>query len=467
MHRLAVLLAPFLFAAPWTLAEQAASLPARPEAQAANRQFLAHIAIQGTTLMVRPGVYRIAGRELRIEQAASLAIEPADLVAVENEPLKLSPDRPNAWAAGTPLRGVRTAGVNASGSLAPGSLVIRKSPGGEPLTEGKDYLVGTEFGMVGIGPESRVSPNDTVFASYRCSLRRIDSVFIDTLGRPSLIRGRPDISVPVPPEPAWSGQRLFNVYRPYHAQELTDEHLFPLLEAPDLAVTRSAPGRLPKALQKIKAGKPLTIVCWGDSVTTGGDVSRGSMRYVEQFRRMLIDGLPNPCLPVNVVNISYGGTTSRQWLRMEPFTDEWFRNPGACPADEVTFERIIALKPDVLTMEFVNDASMDEAAVEQTYNEILKRVRPFGTELVLITPHFTAAHWMGFRSLREDENRGYVQALYRFAEKHNLAVADASARWAHLWKEGVPYPTLLVNTLNHPDDRGHRLFAEEMIKCFR
>ena len=81
-------------------------------------------------------------------------------------------------------------------------------------------------------------------------------------------------------------------------------------------------------------------------------------------------------------------------------------------------------------------------------------------EIVLITPHFV--HGMP----RDHDNRPYVANLKRFAEKHDLALADASARWAHLWREGLPYITLLANNWNHPDDRGHRLFAEELIKCF-
>ena len=47
-----------------------------------------------------------------------------------------------------------------------------------------------------------------------------------------------------------------------------------------------------------------------------------------------------------------------------------------------------------------------------------------------------------------------------------MALADASARWEHLWQEGLPYVTLLRNGINHPDDRGHSLFSEELIKCF-
>jgi hypothetical protein len=74
---------------------------------------------------------------------------------------------------------------------------------------------------------------------------------------------------------------------------------------------------------------------------------------------------------------------------------------------------------------------------------------------------------MGFTSMREPERRPYVLALRDFADKHHIALADASARWQHLAQEGLPYLTLLDNTINHPDDRGHRLFAEELWKCFQ
>ncbi len=107
------------------------------------------------------------------------------------------------------------------------------------------------------------------------------------------------------------------------------------------------------------------------------------------------------------------------------------------------------------------------AQVEETYSEILRRLEPTGAEVVLITPHFTMLKMMGFKTMREAERRPYVLALREFAEKHHLALADAAARWEHLSKEGLPYLTLLHNTINHPDDRGHRLFAEELWKCFQ
>jgi hypothetical protein len=64
------------------------------------------------------------------------------------------------------------------------------------------------------------------------------------------------------------------------------------------------------------------------------------------------------------------------------------------------------------------------------------------------------------------ETRQYVQELKDFATKHRLGLADASARWENLASEGLPYITLLKNTINHPDDRGHRIFAEDLMVNF-
>lgn len=439
---------------------------AQPATSPAEKEFFDQVSVSKSSLTIQAGVYHVAGREVRVSQQAVFEISPAEIVTVENEPLKLSKAKPSAWNSGTPLRGLKGGNINAIDALVPGSVVVRKSPDSPPLAEGKDYLVSPEFGMVGLGTASSVTSDDLVYVSYRYGLMRIDSVFVDAHGQCMYVRGLPEISVPLPPESGCNAVRLCNIFRPARTGELTTEHLYPILETPAMARTLTTPGRLSRVLEKIRANKPVTIVCWGDSVTTGGDASCGSMKYVEQFRRILLDSFGNPCLPINVVNISYGGSASRQWLRMPPFTDEWFKNTGAFPADQVTFDRIAALKPDVVTIEFVNDAYLDAAGVEETYSEILNRLKPFGTELVLITPHFTVAKWMGLKSLKGDECRPYVNALREFAAKHKVALADAAGRWAHLCKEGLPYVTLLRNSVNHPDDRGHRLFAEEMAKCF-
>lgn len=444
---------------------------ASPEDDLANarqmlKEFLDRVSVKGSILTIPEGRYAVAGRDVHVRRAADFVIDPAEMITVADKPLKLGKDRPQAWSRGCPLPGVSGGGgINASFSYVAGSLTIRKKPGGELLQEGKDYLVAPEFGMVGIGPEASVSPDDTVYAGYRYNLMRIDSIYVDADGQTHLAKGKPDITVPLPADIPESTVRLCNIFRPYGATEVMTEHLFPILRAPGSAVTQTRGGLVPRAIEKIKAGTPLTVVCMGDSVTQGGDASRPELRYVDVFRTMLTGRYASSGAAITVTNISYGGTASRQWLRMTPFTDEWFKTVSL-PADQIDFKRIIAARPDVLTIEFVNDAGMDYATVNETYGTIIDRLKEFNTEIILITPHFTAMHWMPLKSIRDPDGRAYVKALYRFARERNLAVADASSRWAHLWTEGLPYVTLLRNSLNHPDDRGHRLFAEELMKCF-
>jgi hypothetical protein len=59
-----------------------------------------------------------------------------------------------------------------------------------------------------------------------------------------------------------------------------------------------------------------------------------------------------------------------------------------------------------------------------------------------------------------------VKGLRRFAAENHLALADASAEWCRLWRQGIPYITLEANSINHPDARGHKIFADVLINLF-
>src|SRR6185436_18314399 len=115
--------------------------------------------------------------------------------------------------------------------------------------------------------------------------------------------------------------------------------------------------------------------------------------------------------------------------------------------------------------EFVNDAYMTPEVVETKYSALLKRFQEIGAEWIILTPHFVRPDWMGAATVRvETDPRPYVAGVRQFTAKHNVALADASLRWGHLLKEGIPYTTLLSNSINHPDDRGHELFAQALIE---
>jgi len=66
----------------------------------------------------------------------------------------------------------------------------------------------------------------------------------------------------------------------------------------------------------------------------------------------------------------------------------------------------------------------------------------------------------------DDDPRGYVKGLREFAARRGVALADASRRWGRLWRQGIPYTTLLGNAINHPDARGMEMFADALLALF-
>lgn len=420
----------------------------------------AELTVEGPAVRVSAGPYNVAGRTVTVKEAATLPVAPSPTITVTNETLRLSADRPQGWAKGTRLRGCNARDVNASGSFVPGSLVLRRAAGGDPLKEGTDYLVDAEWGHVGLAPGSSVTTQDTVVANYRCALLRMDTIQVSASGNATLKPGEPHVSAPVPPEPDAGCTAIAHFFVHYRDTQPKQDQVYPILETPAQAVTRTTAGRIPKTLAKLKTGGPVTIVCWGDSVTVGGNASKPELAYPAVFAAGLRERFPNA--RIEMKNISAGGSNSRQWLSPDEFRyrDRPWQETG------VTFQRVLDARPDLVTMEFVNDAGMTAETMDRVYGDLLQRVHGIGAEMIFITPHFTMWRMMGFQGMREAEKRPYVLALRDYAQKQGIALADASGRWEHLWKEGIPYTTLLHNTINHPDDRGHRLFAEELWKCF-
>jgi len=390
--------------------------------------------------------------------APAYEVSPAPIRTVTGEQTHLSPDKPQSWAKGTKLRQMQTlgpgAGTPAHHAVVADSVVVRK--GDQVLVKGEDYLLDEIWGSIGVGPSGKVTPQDEVTVDYQFSLMRIDSVIKLPNGQEIIREGTAHLTLPQPPELSDGEVRVANLFVNYHSDGKEPE-LWPITETAAQAVTGSTPGRIPKTMAKIAAGEPVMIVCWGDSVTVGGDASTPETRYTSVFAQRLHAKYPGK--PIDVEVIAIGGSNSRQWLYPDKFPNQQY-------LDICKFERVPAAKPDLVTIEFVNDAGLQGETLVQVYEDIVARLEAIGSEVLFITPHFTMPSMMGFGvDLKQPEKRPYVLQLREFANARNLALADASARWEHLAKEGIPYVTLLRNGINHPDDRGHALFADELMKC--
>jgi lysophospholipase L1-like esterase len=387
--------------------------------------------------------------------SCTMAVDGAQIIEVKGEKLQLSAQKPDSWKTGTRLSQIQTLGpgkgITAISSVDPNSIVVRFN--GMLLSRGQDYLVDTCWGILGIGTQPRITTEDVVEVDYRYSLRRIDSYVVDANGN-HVVKGVSDLTVPLPPILAEGQKRVANIFVDYFSDGKTAE-VFPITQLSDK--TQTTISRIPKTLAKLQAGQEVRIVCWGDSVTEGGDASSPENFYPAVFERKLKEKFPKALISVTAVAV--GGSSSRQWL----YPDE-FKAPSR--PEDCRWDRVVQGSPDLVTVEFVNDAGFTATEFERVYGDILNRCKIAGAEVIFITPHFTMPSWMGFNGLKENENRPYVKMLKQFADVQKVAIADVSTRWENLHKHGIPYVTLLKNGVNHPDDRGHLLFAEELFKCF-
>lgn len=406
--------------------------------------------VAGMTLKVAPGIIDVDGIAVEVIQETLLTLEPARLVHVRDEEARLTEEEPKGYGRGTPLRGCQSVGSSIEGCLVPESLVVKadKGPGAARFVEGVDWRADKAWGRVGRLAGGAIGPDTPVFLDYDYSLMRLDTIAVRSDGSVILRAGSEHRMCPQAPHPDMAARPLCNVYVPYHTTELTSDLVYPIGPAfiEDTDAERQAKAALlPKSIEKLAQGGPFTIVFWGDSVTCGGDTSTPEAAFPQSFTAWLRNRYPQAS--ISYVNAGTGGWNSDTKLPL--------------------FEKeVIEHQPDLVVIEFVNDMGMTRDHLFKNYTEAVERIRQIGGEVIIITPHFVRPDWMGGAGLRTHEPRAAVVYLKEFAAMNRVAVADASRRWEHLWQEGIPYMTLLYNAINHPDDRGHGIFVEELRKCF-
>ncbi|MFZ2655279.1 MAG: cellulase family glycosylhydrolase [Victivallales bacterium] len=379
---------------------------------------------------------------------AAGGVMPSSQEKISNEKMRISSEAPNAWGAKTRLKGMKRL---APGSLEPDSVEIRF--GGRNFAIGTDVLLDLVWGGLGLAPGGVLNPQDEVEVSYRLSSRRVDALVRDREGRERVRPGTPHLINPPLPSICDGDTLLARVFVDYHSDGSVFDVLPLMADASKAPTSTTGPEKIPATVKKMTDGKAVKIICWGDSVTEGGDVGPGE-RYGDQLAARLKAKYPAATVQVMAV----GGSQSLQWL------------PDPSPAqphhrrDETRFQRILDAKPDLVVVEFVNDQWLSKAAALLHYRtKIIAPLRAIGTEVLLLTPQ---RNWERKGSFRDPDTREYVAALREIGRNdEGVGVADMAGRWEHLWCEGIPFPVYLANGFNHPDVRGHLLFTEEICRA--
>lgn len=390
-------------------------------------------------------------------------VTPPEWVAVTAEKYDSLPVfNPHAggWVKGVQLVGVRAQETTTPYLLDTNSLVLRAGPeaSSETFRRGEAYEVDLSWGTVGRTTNSTISAKQPVYASYRHAQLRLDAVVLTKDGRVEWRKGQPLSAAPLAPEIKPGEQHLGNIWLPGVIAKLSPDHLFPILESAYPEPAHPSPVahmRTPKFYEKLSNGEPVRILAWGDSVTVGTYVPDWQKnRWQEQFVARLKERFQNA--NIELVTEAWGGRNTSTYLAQPPGAEHNYK------------EKVLAAKPDLVVSEFVNDAGLNPEAVEKQYSKFLADFQAIGTEWIILTPHYVRPDWMGLTRERDIDNdpRPYVAGLRQFAAKHNVALADAARRYGRLWRQGIPHTSVMLNSINHPDARGMKLFADALMELF-
>lgn len=204
-------------------------------------------------------------------------------------------------------------------------------------------------------------------------------------------------------------------------------------------------GTLPRTLARLAARQPLTLGVSGDSISTGADASAVAKAAPYQ------PGYPD--LVAAQLELTYRTTVTLK----NRAVGGWSVANGVADLD-----RLLAEKPHLVVVAYgMNDVGRrDPAWFEKQTKTILDRIRAAdpAIEVLLVSPMLGNAEWVHTPRDMFAKYRDRLRAL----TGPGVALADVTAVWeaelAH--KHDLD---LTGNGLNHPNDFGHRLYAQVVL----
>jgi lysophospholipase L1-like esterase len=204
-------------------------------------------------------------------------------------------------------------------------------------------------------------------------------------------------------------------------------------------------GRLPRFIARLKRGEPVTICLTGDSISEGYDGS-GFHRvppHQPAFGQLVATALEHEYrAPVRLHNLATAGWTAADAVWDVP--------------------RIAAPAPDLVVVAFgMNDASYADAGeFAGNVSGVMRRVRDEAAdvEFLLVSPMLPTPECNWVVPERFSEYRAALAGLTR----EGVDLADVTGLWTALVARKNPHD-LSGNGLNHPNDFGHRLYAQVIL----
>ncbi len=190
----------------------------------------------------------------------------------------------------------------------------------------------------------------------------------------------------------------------------------------------------------IESGADATIVCFGDSITAGYAVRRGFPSFLlESLRQRFPDS------KIEMINSGISGDTSQDGLSRL----DW---------------AVLSYEPDLVTINFgINDCVLGLSLEEFEMNlvEMVRRIRAGpDSEILLLSSQPLESPPYDQRVL------DYYQTVERVAKEMNVGFVDVYGAWMKRVRAGMPLDSLILPGLDHPNEAGYKIIAEELMSLF-
>jgi acyl-CoA thioesterase-1 len=125
---------------------------------------------------------------------------------------------------------------------------------------------------------------------------------------------------------------------------------------------------------------------------------------------------------------------------------------------------VLAFEPDLVTINFgINDCALglDLEEFEMNFVEMVRRIRAGpNSEVLLLSSQ--PLETPPYDRLVQD----YYQAVERLAKQMDVGFVDVYGAWMRRVHAGTPLGSLILSGLDHPNEAGYKIIAEELMRLF-
>ena len=191
--------------------------------------------------------------------------------------------------------------------------------------------------------------------------------------------------------------------------------------------------------------RTINLVFHGHSVPSGY-FQTPTVNTLKSYPHQVLEKLSAkyPTAVINTIKTAIGGENSIR---------------GATRFDE----EVLVHRPDVLFIDYsLNDRAPGLDAAYEAWDEMIKKAKARGIKVILLTPSpFQDADLLS----TDSDLYKHQQQVIRLATENNVALVDSYERFKEKVEDGDNVNTYL-SSFNHPNEIGHNLISDEIMKFF-